>query len=281
MGKILELYQIMDKLIPGKQYCISVNGQQAVNAAAKLIGNRCYMPVKSDEIEYKDLYIGQLEIVLDDDRIYNGLPCKWVSLSFIPSENIIPAVIWLKNHGFENCHADIVQEDDQTSDYIPNYPHYAFTVPEKRLYISDNGSLCACKDLPGDKLVVFNDHGTIRKLDLLAQPQWDESKKAWYTFHMDDNGYYTKERLYSTEVIDKPKRKKKTFVPSKENCTVRIVPNFTTAKAYAIEDGSNGLIGKGSKVFYHYIAKSVCFVDEDGKIYAPVFAMKGMTTFYK
>ena len=282
MAKTKEIWEIIQKIIPGKTYVISVNGQQSIDAARQIIGNRCYSPVKSDELEYKDVYIGQLEIVLDDSSLYNGMIQKWVDLSFIPSENIIPAMIWLKNHGFSGCYASIMQEDDQTSDYIQKYPVYSFIIPEQKLYISDNGSICTVKDFPSNKLVVFDDHGQIRKLGKINNVNWDKAKNAWFTFGLDEDGYYTGERIYSTTVIDKPERKKKSkFIPSKENCTVRIVPLFKTEKAYAIEDGSNGLTGKGCKVFYHYIAKSVCFVDEDGSIYCPVWALKGMNTFYR
>jgi hypothetical protein len=52
-----------------------------------------------------------------------------------------------------------------------------------------------------------------------------------------------------------------------------IRPIGQTEKAYQLVDGSNGLIGRGCKVYYKYIAKSVCFIDENGDIYAPVWAL--------
>lgn len=51
-----------------------VNGQNAIDLATSIIGNRCYKNIGS---------LGQIEIVLNDDRIYNGYICKWVSIAWI------------------------------------------------------------------------------------------------------------------------------------------------------------------------------------------------------
>jgi len=53
-----------------------------------------------------------------------------------------------------------------------------------------------------------------------------------------------------------------------------IYPDFETEKAFAILTGSNGCItSNNQKDFYTYIAKSIC-IEKDGKIYAPIWAIK-------
>lgn len=104
---------------------------------------------------------------------------------------------------------------------------------------------------------------------------WSEKKNAFCirTDEIDpETGRYI--ILYSTEIIEKQNRKPLAkFVPSRKNCPVMIRPIGQTEKAYQLEDGSNGLIGRGCKVYYKYVAKSVCFIDENGDIYAPVWAL--------
>lgn len=129
----------------------------------------------------------------------------------------------------------------------------------------------------GEKLVVFP--GGVKK-DRLSDIRWDKDKEQWFTFERDVDGYvvcddYNKPiRIYAIDVIDKPVRKRKQFIPSKEGCTARIFPVGETEKAYQIEDGWNGHFGKQSKTWYKYIAKSVCYIDENGNIFAPVWAVK-------
>lgn len=78
------------------------------------------------------------------------------------------------------------------------------------------------------------------------------------------------------EAIEKPARKTRKFIPSPENCTVKIRSLGETEKAYQIAAGSNGLVGKGCRMFYEYIAKSICWRGDDGEIYAPSWVMKNI-----
>lgn len=105
------------------------------------------------------------------------------------------------------------------------------------------------------------------------EARWSERAQAFYTFVENESG--DKVKMFSTDVMTKPerKRKAKAFVPSAQNCTVKIRPISETEKAYQIEDGSNGCITRGKmRVYYKYIAKSICWVAQDGSIYAPIWA---------
>lgn len=83
---------------PGKHYCISVNGQKAVDAARAFIGPRCYR-----QIEIGGTFAAQAEIVIDSDGEYHGYTNKWVDFSFVPAA-MVPAVFsWLENNGFSGC----------------------------------------------------------------------------------------------------------------------------------------------------------------------------------
>lgn len=62
------------------------------------------------------------------------------------------------------------------------------------------------------------------------------------------------------------------FTPTKENCTVPIEIDHETEKAYAVCTGTNGKI-TNTHYFYKFIAKSICYVDEDGNVFAPIWAM--------
>lgn len=65
------------------------------------------------------------------------------------------------------------------------------------------------------------------------------------------------------------------FVPSKENCTVCIKVHHETEKAYAVYAGhtSGYLYGKD---IYEFVGKSICYVDEQGNVYAPKWATRGI-----
>ena len=138
-------------------------------------------------------------------------------------------------------------------------------------------------ELGKNQLVVFDDFGKVRKVDRLGV-FWSEKHQAWCVLSdavdaegypvTDDNG--KRVVLYSNTIIEKPARKtnRKPFTPSKETCTVWIHPCGSTEKAYQIEDGWNGMWGKGRKEWYKYIAKSVCYVDEEGRIFAPTWAVR-------
>ena len=126
-------------------------------------------------------------------------------------------------------------------------------------------------ELNRNQLVVFENGYKAGWLEA----RWSEKNKAFYirTDEIDpETGRYI--LLYSTEVIEKPTRKPRAkFVPTRENCQVLILPVSQTEKAYELEDGSNGLVGRGRRLYYKYVAKSVCFIDENGDIYAPAWAL--------
>lgn len=64
------------------------------------------------------------------------------------------------------------------------------------------------------------------------------------------------------------------FIPSKENCKVRVRVIKETEKAYGCDAGGvqSSVRGKGC-CFVEWIAKSICYV-EDGKVYAPIWATR-------
>lgn len=100
------------------------------------------------------------------------------------------------------------------------------------------------------------------------EARWSEKNQAFYTFTEDG------EKIFSTDIITKPDRKKRTATAGNRNtCTVKIVPCGETEKAYQLYDGSNGLVGRGQRHYYKYIAKSICWIDENGNIYAPHWAV--------
>lgn len=122
-------------------------------------------------------------------------------------------------------------------------------------------------ELRKNQYVVFQNG---RKEEYL-EARWSERAQAFYTFVENESGDTVK--MFSTDVREKPQRKRKAFVPSAKNCTVKIRPLSETEKAYQVEDGSNGCITRGKmRVYYKYIAKSICWVAPDGSIYAPVWA---------
>ena len=71
---------------------ISVNGQPAVDLARKINGGRCCSIIGDD--------LAQMEIGIDDDGEYNGLPQKWVDFSYIRIENLNSALNEIKRLGF-------------------------------------------------------------------------------------------------------------------------------------------------------------------------------------
>lgn len=75
--------------------------------------------------------------------------------------------------------------------------------------------------------------------------------------------------LYGTEVVTVEPKKRGKFVPTKENCTCRLDVCEATEKAYCYYTGFYSTKGKPHKA---WIAKSICFVDENGEIYKPCWA---------
>lgn len=142
------------------------------------------------------------------------------------------------------------------------------------------------RDLKG-KLVVFPDGAKIGQHDDV-DIRWDDDHQAWYKFIFDEDGNPVKNddwwlkdepvyaRMYATEIIDKPgyvPRKKKQFIPSRETCQIEIHPCGHSEKAYKVYAGNDGY-GRSRTIYYIWIAKSMCYVDEDGRIFAPVWAVR-------
>ena len=114
-------------------------------------------------------------------------------------------------------------------------------------------------ELKKNQVVVFENG---RKQGYL-EARWSERNKAFYTFTEDG------EKIFSTTIEDKPTKRSSKFVPNADNCNVMIHPCGETEKAYQVYDGSNNRVGRGFKNYYKYIAKSICYVDQNGNIYAP------------
>ena len=137
------------------------------------------------------------------------------------------------------------------------------------------------------KLVVFPDGIKVGRHDDI-DIRWDDEKQAWYKFVRDEDGHFVENedwwlndlpryaRIFSTKIIDDPDyrpRKKTKFIPSKENCPVKIFPCRSTEKAYKVVDGDDGY-GRSKTIYYKWIAKSVCYVDENGNVFAPAWAVR-------
>ena len=128
-------------------------------------------------------------------------------------------------------------------------------------------------ELKSTELVLFPNG---EKAGIINGVMWSDRHQAfrYVSSDLDEEGRPV--ILYSTTIIQKPERKSRSkFTPCKESCTVRIRPLSETAKAYEIEDGSNGKIGRSTcKTYSKWIAKSICYTDENGNIFAPLWAMK-------
>lgn len=121
-------------------------------------------------------------------------------------------------------------------------------------------------ELKRNEMVLFEDGTTQGQLEA----RWSESKQAFYDVRY--NEYGEPYKVYSTTIIEKPKRRTKKFVPTAKNCTVRIDVIGETSAAYIVVDGTNGLVGKHAKAYKKYIAKSICYTDGSGNVYAPSWA---------
>lgn len=121
--------------------------------------------------------------------------------------------------------------------------------------------------LKANQLVVFENGHKAGYLEAF----WSNRHQAfvYVSDELDEEGNFI--RYYSTTVIEKPCRNRRKFVPNEKNCTVEIFPLGETEKAYQIEDGTNGHT-RHVKEYYKYIAKSICYTDENGRIYAPIWA---------
>lgn len=137
-------------------------------------------------------------------------------------------------------------------------------------------SLQEAPTLGKDDYVLFENG----KKERSTEVRYSFKKQAFYTELTDENGEIVRDengcpiRIFSNNIQKKGKKAKSgKFTPSAEKCTVQIFPDFETAKSYAVVVGTNGLVGN-VKVYYSYIAKSICWKDENGKIFAPAWAIK-------
>ena len=114
-----------------------------------------------------------------------------------------------------------------------------------------------------NQLVIFEDGHS----EGFLEARWSERNQAFYSFTEDGD------KIFSTTVIEKPIKSRKPFTPNAKNCTVLIKPCGETEKAYIIPDGTNGCISRGNVKYYNkFIAKSICYIDENGNVYAPIWA---------
>ena len=80
------------------QFNIAINGQKAVDAARSFIGNACCKGIYNHGKR-----IAQVEIVIDDDGSYNGIPNKWVDVTVLEQKHIETVLKQLARLGFNNC----------------------------------------------------------------------------------------------------------------------------------------------------------------------------------
>lgn len=126
-------------------------------------------------------------------------------------------------------------------------------------------------ELKSNQLVDFGEYG---KHGWIEGVQWNDKHNAFRFFTGESDEYGRPVAVYSDKVIEKPARKpRKKTVPSRKSCPVEIFPEYSTEKAYAICAGTDGSV-LHPKQYYDFIAKSVCYVDENGRIFAPVWAVK-------
>ena len=80
------------------EYVLSLQGQRAVDAGYKFQQNYCYRGIY-DHGER----IAQLEVVLDSDKIHNGLVQKWVDVILYKWEYADRVLKQLERLGFKGC----------------------------------------------------------------------------------------------------------------------------------------------------------------------------------
>ena len=128
-------------------------------------------------------------------------------------------------------------------------------------------------ELKSNQYVVFSNgdkHGYL-------EARWSDKYGAFINYLRDENNWPIRDPetgksvfLLSNDVREKAPRKRKKFVPSAANCPKELDVCDETEKAYAYYTGLYGLNGKPHK---EWIAKSVCYVDENGKVFAPLWAV--------
>ena len=87
-------------------YCLSFNGQNAVDIGYKFQNGSCYRPIYNH-----GKMIAQLEVVIDEEGTYNGFPCKWVEVSYINQKDINAVISQLAKIGFKNQIAWLDEEE--------------------------------------------------------------------------------------------------------------------------------------------------------------------------
>lgn len=88
-----------------KTYAILINGQKAVSSGYAFCAGKCYRKICGG--------LGQVEVVVDEETEYNGIPQKWVSVSYIATGRDIPVILdALRDSGFSGCPC-IVAEDEE------------------------------------------------------------------------------------------------------------------------------------------------------------------------
>lgn len=101
------------------------------------------------------------------------------------------------------------------------------------------------------------------------EARWSDKYQSFITWDDDGN------KMFSTNIIENPKRKKsaKKFAPSAATCPVQIFPCGENEKCYILSVAYGPLKGGApSKIHYDYIAKSICYVNEQGEIFKPIWA---------
>lgn len=92
-------------------YCVSINGQKAVDVGYKFCNGKCYRGIYNHKKR-----LGQLEVVIDSPGEYKGRPNKWVDISWIENTKTLETVKkLLPKLGFSGCYA-IVTKDMQEKD---------------------------------------------------------------------------------------------------------------------------------------------------------------------
>ena len=97
---------------------------------------------------------------------------------------------------------------------------------------------------------------------------WSRKHNAFRVFTGEVDEYGLPIWMYGTEVVTVEPRKGR-FIPTKENCTCPVDVCDATEKAYAYYTGFYSTKGVPHK---EWIAKSICYVDENGNVFKPHWA---------
>ena len=95
-----------------KSFSVSINGQKAVEAGYAFQSGFCYRQIRTH-----GRVIGQLEVVIDEEGEFNGIPNKWVTVAWIKTGEDVKRVLnALAKIGFSGCSC-YVSEDTTTGCY--------------------------------------------------------------------------------------------------------------------------------------------------------------------